>query len=150
MKQMFFYLAVIVIFSFLICGCGFGLGASAEEKKEAVDAAVKWLKLIDSKHYLLSWEKASRFLKKEFPRDQWQMYLLAARVPIGDIKSRKFRYTEFDTAMRGAGEGKYFLIYIDSMTSKKGPMIERVTMVQDERGKWKACGYNVMTEEDLD
>ncbi len=150
MKKISLYLAVLVFLSFFLFGCDFWPGASSQEKEAAVDAAIKWLELIDGKHYLLSWEKSSKFLKKTFPRDQWQQYLLATRVPIGSITSRKFRYTDFDTAMRGSGEGKYFLIFIDIMTSKKGPMIERVTMAQDERGRWKACGYNIMTEEDLE
>jgi hypothetical protein len=116
--------------------------ASAQENQAALDAARKWVNLIDEGKYEESWEKAAPVFKESISQQDWVKSLEMVRTPLGSVLSRNLRNTAETTSLPGAPEGEYLVMEFDTSFQNKASTIETIT-VRKVNGNWKVGGYYI-------
>ena len=115
----------------------------AEAIEKAVNAAEPWLKLVDGKEYLRSWETAAEYLKNTIDRKDFVKALSASRKPFGAVESRKLESKQFVTSVPGAPDGQYVILQYQTSFTKKKSAIETITPMLDRDKKWRVSGYYI-------
>ena len=110
---------------------------------KALDAAKKWLALVDSGEYLKSWETAAGYFKAAVSEKQWEQTLTAVRGPLGKVISRKLKSKQYTETLPGAPDGKYVVIQFETSFEKKKSSIETITPMKDKDGIWRVSGYYI-------
>lgn len=118
-----------------------GSQAQEQDTKAARAAADAWLGLVDGANYIQSWETAAAFFKNAVPSEQWQAAVKTARSPFGAFKSRTLKSATTATTLPGAPDGEYVVFDFDAVYEKKAAAAERVTVVREKDGSWRAVGY---------
>lgn len=139
MKKM---LAALVAFAMLATGVLVALPrAGAEAPKPAVDAATKWLQLVDQAQYEASWEEAATYFKDAVDRDTWVAQVKAVRAPLGEVVSRKVIGARAMSSLPGAPDGEYVVIQIETEFANKKSSVETITPMLDGARGWRVSGY---------
>lgn len=115
--------------------------ADEAAEKAAVEAAERWLVLVDSGDYQKSWETAAALFKEAVTPEQWQQSAAAARQPFGALQSRKVKSTKYATSLPGAPDGHYVVIQFDASFENKAAAVETITPMKDPDGAWRVSGY---------
>jgi hypothetical protein len=120
-------------------------GVVAEDAKtqRAVEAATKWLVLVDDGEYGTSWKEASDYLRKVMPKEQWETQFAAVREALGAVVSRKVVSTEYLTSLPGAPDGEYVVIQFETSFEHKQEAVETVTPRLEGDGNWRVSGYYI-------
>jgi hypothetical protein len=113
-------------------------------EQPALDAAMRWLAIVDADQYGDSWDGAAELFKKSVTRSLWIAALTKVRLPLGKLLSRKLRAAVYLTDMPGAPTGEYVVIEFDSGFAGGNAMIERITPMKDPDGVWRVSGYYVV------
>ncbi len=124
----------------LAIGAGSALGSDAET--EAVEAADRWLALVDSGRFGESWREAASLLRQAVPKAQWETSVGAARRPFGALLSRRVRGTQYAESLPGAPDGRYVVIEYDTVFERKKLAVETVTPMWDGDA-WRVSGYYI-------
>ncbi len=66
-----------------------------EAEKQALAAAESWLALTDEGNYDESWDAAAEYLRNAITKDRFVNSFNAARKPLGKLKSREVKSTEY-------------------------------------------------------
>lgn len=135
-------LLILVLCAGVMGSACFGEG-NAKAEKDAVDAAQKWLALIDAGKYDQSWKESSAFLRNAVTQEQWRTSMQAFRVPLGKKLSRTVKSSTYSTTLPGAPDGKYVVIQFSSSFENKKTAVETVTPMLDTDGKWRVSGYYI-------
>ena len=118
-----------------------------EDKQHTVDQAVKsgvyWLQLIDAGEYDSSWVEASPIFRAAVTQERWSGQMQAIRQPMGAVKSRKVKSTQYRTEMPGAPDGEYVIIQFETGFEHKKSAVETLTPARDEQGEWRVSGYYI-------
>lgn len=132
----------VVIFLSLLIGIQFSY---AETNKEtlALDAANKWIAIIDAGKYKDSFKEASSFFKSKITEAQWDTGVGQARKPLGKLISRKVKDKHLTTKLPGAPDGEYCVIIFESQFENKKEATEMITPMIDKDGQWRVSGYFV-------
>jgi len=109
--------------------------------KKAVEAANAWLAVVDQGKYDQSWETAAEYFRNAVGKEQWGKSMKAAREPLGAVKSRKVKCTEYRTKMPGATDGEYVVIQYTTAFENKESAVETVTPMLDKDKAWRVSGY---------
>jgi hypothetical protein len=125
----------------LIMSANFAAARQPGKEKSAVEAAEKWLSLVDRGKYAQSWNEAAGFFKGAVKRDQWEQSLAAFRKPLGNVVSRKIISKTYTTTLPGAPDGEYVVIQFDTSFKNKSSAVETVTPMMDKDGQWRVSGY---------
>lgn len=112
-----------------------------EVQQSAIDAATKWLALIDAGDHAGSWNQAAPYFKGAVSRENWVQTMSTARVPLGDLLSRDVMSAQHTTSLPGAPDGEYVVIQFKTSFENKANAIETVTPMLCEAGTWKVSGY---------
>ena len=115
--------------------------ADQSTEKAAQKVAESWLSLIDSGEYLESWNEAAQIFKQKISLQQWKTSLESVRIPLGKLKSRRFKTATYTETLPGAPDGKYVVIQYETTFDKKESAIETVTPMMEKDGQWKVSGY---------
>ena len=116
--------------------------ASDAKKRDADQAAGKWLALVDGRQYLESWNSAATLFKQQVSADQWLQAIGAARKPLGSMISRKLVSATYATSLPGAPDGEYVVLQYQTTFQFKQSAIETVTPMLDDN-RWRVSGYYV-------
>jgi hypothetical protein len=116
--------------------------ASDEKKRDADEAAGKWLALIDGRQYLDSWNQAASLFKQQVSVDNWLQSITAARQPLGAMISRKLVSATYATSLPGAPDGEYVVLQYQTRFKYKKSALETVTPMLDNK-RWRVSGYYV-------
>lgn len=116
--------------------------ASDEKKRDADEAAGKWLALIDGRQYLDSWNQAASLFKQQVSVDNWLQSITAARQPLGAMISRKLVSATYATSLPGAPDGEYVVLQYQTRFKYKKSAFETVTPMLDNK-RWRVSGYYV-------
>jgi hypothetical protein len=108
---------------------------------KALEAAQKWLALIDKGEYGKSWEDASGYFRRAVSEERWEQTLQAVRAPLGKVISRKVHSMQYTTALPGAPDGEYVVIQFQTSFEKKKSSLETVTPTKARDGSWRVAGY---------
>ena len=113
----------------------------ADGVAKATAAASSWLALTDAGQYQKSWEQASSLFQASVTNTHWQSALQAARLPLGNLKSRTLKSATFTRSLPGAPSGEYVVIQYDTSFANKAGAVETVTPSREKDGSWKVAGY---------
>ena len=139
-------------FKLFLCIVGVFLSASGCSKtpksnpaaeQAAIDAAQKWLILVDLGQYSESWEQAAEYFRNAISKDKWEKAMIAARVPLGAQMSRVVKSKQYTTSVPGAPDGQYVIIQFKTSFKIKGSATETVTSMLDKDGSWRVSGYSI-------
>lgn len=117
------------------------LAQNSGKQKAAVEAAQKWLGLIDQGQYAESWKEASASFRDHITQQNWENALHAVRAPLGKLLSRKLKDSSYRTSLPGAPDGEYVVMQFDTSFANKNSAVETVTFMLDSGHTWKAAGY---------
>jgi hypothetical protein len=119
--------------------------SEAEDRNAAVQRAIKaadaWLKLVDEGKYRESWAQAASLFKEKITPEGWEKMARDARAPLGPLLSRKFKLAAYATALPDAPAGQYVVIEYDASYANNKSVIDKVTPMLDEDGRWRVSGY---------
>lgn len=119
--------------------------AEAAQMTPSKDAVLKtvhdWLHIVDQEEYADSWDGASEHFQRSLTREDWQHSLNAVRKPMGQVKSRTVKASEFMTELPGAPDGKYIVVIYETVFQHKQHGMETVTFTQEGDGQWRVAGY---------
>jgi len=118
-----------------------GAPDNRDVKQVAVDAATKWLGLVDSGRYAESWKEAAAFFKGAITKAQWEQALKASRKPLGAMVSRKLLSADYRTSLPGAPDGEYVVIQFTTSFENKQEAVETITPMKEKDGRWRVSGY---------
>jgi len=110
-------------------------------KRQAEDAAVIWVALVDAGKYAESWDNAGTLFKSSVSKANYVKAIQAARTPIGAVKTRSLKIAEYTTALPGAPNGEYVVIQFQTEFENKKPALEIITPMHEKDGSWKVTGY---------
>lgn len=127
----------------LIAGASAWLEASEAAEKEALEAAERWLDLVDQGEYEKSWERAATYFRNAVERDQWRQSMRGVRQPLGEVVSRKLLEATYESRLAGAPDGEYVVIRFQTSFSNKVDSQETVTPMLDSDGRWRVSGYYI-------
>lgn len=127
----------------LIACFGFGATSNSVKEKEAIEAALIWLALVDQEEYDASWNKAASYFKGAVSEQQWLQSMESVRKPLGQNLSRKVKSKQYHTSLPGAPDGEYLVIQFVSSFSHKKSALETVTPMLDTDGEWRVSGYYI-------
>ncbi len=122
---------------------GVCMAGDAAKEKSALDAAEKWLVVVDRGSYGESWEEAADYLQIAIPQKQWEQALKSVRKPLGKRISRKISGKSFRTTLPGAPDGEYVVIQYETSFENKNSALETVTPMLDKDGVWRVAGYYI-------
>ena len=112
-------------------------------EQAAVEAAEKWLALIDKNDTAESWNQAASVFKNAVTVEQWKESLDAAHSPIGKAISRQLKSKKYATELPGAPDGEYVVIEFETTFENKKNAVETVVPMKDADGEWRVSGYFV-------
>lgn len=138
-------LAVSVVFIVVLLLSPQTARTQSPQKPEelAQKSAEAWLALTDSGKYGESWEQAASFFKEKVSRDQWISSVTAHRSPMGKVLSRTLKSAVYRTSLPNAPAGEYVVIQYNTSFQNQKDVIEMVTPMLDQDGKWRVSGYHM-------
>jgi hypothetical protein len=117
--------------------------AQDEAISEARDSAKTWLALLDDGQYEATWENAGELLKAAVGPEEWAKKWSVTLGPLGKLKSRAVRSSEYSTTMPGGPEGEYVVVQFDTTFESGQTALENVVMRKQRDGTWKVAGYRI-------
>lgn len=117
--------------------------ADGQPQQKAVEAAKKWLSLVDRGEYGKSWETAAGYFKAAVGKKHWEQTAAAVRSPLGKVIIRKLKSKQYATSLPGAPDGEYVVIQFETSFEKKKSSVETVTPMKEEDGTWRVSGYYI-------
>ena len=111
------------------------------DDKDTIQAAEKWLVLLDTGKIGAAWDTAAQHLKSIVTRKKWIEGITAARKPFGKLDSRKAERFARAHQLPGAPDGDYSIVEFIS-TFKNGKVAtEQVIWMLGEGDVWRVSGY---------
>jgi hypothetical protein len=115
--------------------------SSTPSSEPAKAAATAWLNLVDAADSRSSWEQASVHFRSAVSSAQWSQALSGVRGPLGALRQREQKTTQFTKTLPGAPDGQYVVLQYQSSFQSKANATETVTVVLDPDGSWRVVGY---------
>lgn len=131
----------MVVIALVLCAASV-MGGESGKEQAALEAATRWLVLVDSEKYADSWTQASEFFKSSIEQEEWELMVQAARRPLVTLKQRKIVRSTYETSLPGAPNGEYVVMQFRSLFLRR-PVIETVTASRENDGVWRVCGYYI-------
>src|SRR5690606_5352077 len=99
-------------------------------ESEALNAAERWLALIDRGDAAASWAAAARLFQEAVDEGRWKQSLEAAQRPLGRPVARQIRSMTYTTELPGAPDGEYVVLEFETTFERKKRGGERVVMMK--------------------
>jgi len=106
----------------------------------AVEAAERWLDMVDAGDYAASWDAAAQLAQSAVSQGEWMRAIQAARSPLGRASSRNLQSATFTHSLPNAPDGAYVVIVYESTFATRAA-VETVTPMRDPDGEWRVSGY---------
>ncbi len=111
------------------------------DDKEAIQAGMKWLALIDTGKSGFAWDEASKQLKSTVTRKQFIAGIRDARKPLGKLESRTAVKFARSHDLPGAPAGDYAIIEYDAKFADGKRVTEQLVWTLEEQDIWRVAGY---------
>ncbi len=112
-------------------------------EEAAVEAVQAWLQLLDEGKYADSWDQSAKLYQHDVTKQQCEVLLSAARMPLGKVLSRKLKSKRYTGSLPGAPVGEYVVIQFETSFENNQSAIETVMPMKDKDGKWRVSGYYI-------
>jgi hypothetical protein len=109
-------------------------------------AAHSWLTLVDWGRYGESWDSAAAFFRKAVTRPAWEDALRKARTPFEPFGERQLVGAAYRTVLPQAPPGQYVVLEYRTVARRGKKVLETVTPMKDEDGRWRVAGYFIRPE----
>lgn len=129
-----------IFFAFLMAVSSLCAGDSPPEKA-AIAAAAEWLTLVDAGKSGESWQALAAAPRESMGQWKWKFGFSMAQREFGAFRDRKLRSTEFTTKSPGGRSGEFVLLQYDTTSTKKGKVVEKLTVMRDTDGQWRVASY---------
>ncbi len=127
----------------LTAGCRKAPQSNPEAEQVAIKAAQDWLALVDGQDYSKSWDEAAVFFKGAVPQDKWVEMVKGVRSPLGSLKTRQVKSSQYQTSVPGAPDGEYVIVQFQTSFENKESAVETVTPMREKDGTWRVSGYYI-------
>jgi hypothetical protein len=117
--------------------------ATLSDDKSAVDAAKKWLEIVDKGNTGPLWDDAAKPLKTSVTRAKWISGLRDARKPYGRLESRRMTKFARTHDLPEAPSADYAIVEFDSTFAKGRKAAEQVIWMLESDGVWRVSGYYI-------
>jgi uncharacterized protein (TIGR03067 family) len=114
--------------------------ATEDKKEAALAAAHHWLKVVDAGKYGEAWDTSAKLNKDGITRDAMDLAYKGLFQPLGALKSRALKTSEYKTQLPGAPAGEYAVIQFSTRFTNQR-VIETVVLTREADGQWRASGY---------
>lgn len=114
-----------------------------EDIKKAIESSEKWLAIIDSSNFELSWETSAEIFKESVNKENWVKALEGIRSPLGKVENRELQSREFKTTLPGAPDGEFVIMVYKTKFENKENSYETITPMKDKDGEWRISGYYI-------
>src|SRR4051812_6688143 len=104
-------------------------------------AAIAWLKLVDDGNAAESWQALAAPTKESIPQWKWKLGFGLSQRKFGSLSARKLRSAHSVDKSPGGRTGEFVLLEYDTMSTKQGPIVEKLTMTHEPDGQWRVGGY---------
>ncbi|HVG34761.1 MAG TPA: DUF4019 domain-containing protein [Pyrinomonadaceae bacterium] len=111
------------------------------QEKAAQHAAETWMPLFDSGKYAESWEELAQYTKAHLDKRTWEVYLIAVRQPLGELKTRKLKRAQFIKSLKGVPDQSGAILEYESSFENKKSVIETFAMMLEKDGTWRVANY---------
>jgi hypothetical protein len=111
------------------------------DDRETIEAAKKWLALLDDGKTGAAWDASSPHLKSVVTRKKWIDGITDARKPFGKFVKRTPTKFARSHSMPGAPDGDYSIIEFDTEFANGKRASEQVIWMLGEREVWSVSGY---------
>jgi hypothetical protein len=125
-----------------LTACASAHSSNDAAEKAAVESAQIWLAEVDAGQYEASWNDAAEIFRAAVKKEQWPAVVGSVRKPLGNLKARKLLNSRYTESLPNAPAGKYVVLQFETAFESK-KVVETVTPVLDQTGKWRVCGYFV-------
>jgi hypothetical protein len=132
---------ILMVVIWVLCVAGVIPGESGEERG-ALEAATRWLALVDKEEYAERWAQASEFFRTSIEREEWERMVREARMPLAALRQREMIDSRYETSLPGIPDGEYVVMRFRCLYFKR-LAIETLTVSREEGGVWKVCGYYI-------
>lgn len=117
--------------------------ARAESDEEmALEAAQKWLDLVDAGEVRESWKQSSEWFRRILTEQQWAATVRAIRKPLGDVVARRLLRTQYKESLPGAPAGQYVVIEYRTDYERRPAAVEVITPTLED-GSWRIAAYEI-------
>ena len=116
------------------------LEETLQDNATAIEAARKWIELVDAGDYGDSWTQAGSMFRQAVTADAWAAQVAPIREPLGALVSRTEKGIEMRSELPGAPAGEYAMIAFDTDFANASDRVETVVMAKDD-GRWSVVGY---------
>ena len=111
------------------------------DDREAIDAGMKWLALIDSGKAGAAWELSSKQLQSAVTRGKFIAAMRDARKPLGKLEERTAERFARSHQLPGAPDGDYVIIEYTARFPKGKKLQEQLVWSIEEGEIWRVAGY---------
>ena len=115
--------------------------ATMSDDKSAVEAAQKWLEIVDKGNTGPLWDEAAKPLKTSVTRTKWIDGLRDMRKPYGKLESRHMTKFARTHELPDAPNADYAIVEFDSRFAKGRKATEQVIWMLEPDGVWRVSGY---------
>ena len=136
------FITLFVLF-LMLCVLGCSTVNNPKAEADAIESANMWLSLIDNEKYEESWHESAQSFRNAILTIRWYRTMETARKPLGAVLSREVISKSYQTSLPGAPDGQYVIIQFKTSFSNKNSVIEIVTPMLDNDGKWRVSGYYI-------
>lgn len=138
MKKTRVKITIALLVSLLIISCA---ESNPAAEKDGLQAADKWLAVVDSRAYGDSWTEAGSLFQSQISQDQWIDTVGKVRAPLGPVLNRKNFRNEYTTTMAGAPDGEYVVCQYTTQYTNRKAAIETITVMKNQDNGWRVVGY---------
>jgi hypothetical protein len=82
-------------------------------------------------------------LRRALSKEDWANTAKEAREPLGKLKTRKHKFSQYKENLPGAPPGEYVLLQYESSFEGLEKASEIFTLLLEKDGKWRVVGYFV-------
>ena len=115
--------------------------AAAEPAAQA--AAQKWLALVDAGQAVESRLATAAPMREAIGEWKWKLGFNLAQMQYGACTGRKLRSSSFSTRSPGGRNGEFVELEYDSRSTKKGAVVEKMTVMHEADGQWRIVNYRI-------
>lgn len=126
-----------------LSGCSTAIAGDEAKAKPALEAAHRWLKLIDAGDFNGAFDAGASYFRVEVAREGWIAAGTQVRSPLGSLIKRKLKSTTFGNTLLGLPGVDYVIIQFESSFEHRSSVIETITPILDKDGSWRVSGYYI-------
>jgi hypothetical protein len=119
-----------------------GVISNPEFEKAGEMSAHAWLLLLDRKDWGSAWDISSAVFRQNVPLPAWMDGIPKLREPFGAFVQRQPVEVVYKRSIPGRPDGDYVTAVFLSKFATKPEVLEVVTVVREQDGRWRVTGYN--------